>query len=325
MLTTEAFNALLKTLEEPPRHAIFILATTEAHKVPETILSRCVQVRFHKASAEELLHALKRIVAAEKLKAEEDALVALAAAADGSFRDAAKFLEEVALEHETITLTAIQAKLGLVDAVLETEFLQALQKKAAPELLELIGRLVQEGKNMPQFFQRVIAKLEQLLIDSFNQKSDWERHELLAAIHALTQAFIDLKLSPIPALPFEVAVVEFCESKSTKATAMRPQAQVVMHSHIEPQGEIDTSSASPVATKWNELLEGLKPYNHSVAGVLRSCRPLTIADGTLTIEANYKFHAERLNDGHARDLIAKVVNEITGLDVKINVVLKKKV
>src|SRR3989344_108930 len=97
MLTTEAFNALLKTLEEPPVHAIFVLATTEAHKVPETVLSRCIRIDFNRATNDDLVKSLTRIVKGEKLQVELQTLNEIAKAADGSFREGAKLLQELAL------------------------------------------------------------------------------------------------------------------------------------------------------------------------------------------------------------------------------------
>ena len=95
MLTTEAFNALLKTLEEPPSHAVFILCTTEAHKVPATILSRCLHIGFKRATDDELVRALQRIVKGEGLKIDEQTLHEIAKLADGGFRDGTKILEEL--------------------------------------------------------------------------------------------------------------------------------------------------------------------------------------------------------------------------------------
>jgi len=95
MLTTEAFNALLKTLEEPPSHAVFILCTTEPHKVPATIASRCFKINFTRATDEELVRSMQRIVKAEEIKADKQALLEIAKLSDGSFRDGVKILEEI--------------------------------------------------------------------------------------------------------------------------------------------------------------------------------------------------------------------------------------
>src|SRR3984957_8449045 len=105
MLTTEAFNALLKTLEEPPSHAMFILCTTEAHKVPETIVSRCFQIMFKPATEEELVRSFKRIVEGEKLKIDDEVLKYIAGLADRGFRDGVKMLEEVYLLSQNKPIT----------------------------------------------------------------------------------------------------------------------------------------------------------------------------------------------------------------------------
>jgi len=106
MLTTEAFNALLKTLEEPPAHAVFILCTTEPHKVPATIASRCLRINFTRATDEELVRSMERIVKAEDIKIEKQALLEITKLSDGSFRDAVKILEEIAAFAGNKTVTA---------------------------------------------------------------------------------------------------------------------------------------------------------------------------------------------------------------------------
>ncbi|KKQ57916.1 MAG: polymerase III, gamma/tau subunit, DNA polymerase III subunit gamma/tau protein [Microgenomates group bacterium GW2011_GWC1_38_14] len=112
MLTTEAFNALLKTLEEPPSHAIFILCTTDPQKVPATITSRCFTLSFEKASLEDLVHSFNRIVKGEGIVADPQALEAIARRADSSFRDGAKILEEVASGSKKITTKIVEEKLN---------------------------------------------------------------------------------------------------------------------------------------------------------------------------------------------------------------------
>ena len=104
MLTTEAFNALLKTLEEPPAHAVFILCTTEPEKLPKTIVSRCLQIKFQKAKKEEVINSLKRVVKGEKLEVEKEVLAEISVNAEGSFRDAQKILDQLSLANRKISL-----------------------------------------------------------------------------------------------------------------------------------------------------------------------------------------------------------------------------
>lgn len=326
MLTTEAFNALLKTLEEPPAHALFILATTETHKVPDTIKSRCVRIDFQKATPQDTKNSLKRIIAGEKLTIDEDAIDYLALVADGSFRDAAKILEQVALIDEKITLISVQKALGGTDSTLEADFLEKLRVKQAKELLAIIIELEQTGKNIQQFFLRILHSLEKILLDSFRtQESTWKREELIVAIRYLQQAFVELKTAVIPTLPFELAIIEYAGQVSAlQNTKLAPNAKI----DVEQVAVVDVGvdeSVAPIIAKWADILESIKAKNHSIVGVLRSCRPYSLSGDTFTIEANYKFHAERLAEIKVCEVIAQTLQELLGLKVKIATVIKKKV
>jgi DNA polymerase-3 subunit gamma/tau len=112
MLSTAAFNALLKTLEEPPPHAIFVLATTEIHKIPATVLSRCQRHEFRRVPVDEIVGNLKKIIEAEKIKADEDALTLIARQSAGGMRDAQSLLDQLASTGERITLALAQTVLG---------------------------------------------------------------------------------------------------------------------------------------------------------------------------------------------------------------------
>lgn len=325
MLTNEAFNALLKTLEEPPVHAVFILATTEAHKVPDTIGSRCIRVHFHKATHEEIKHSLHRIIKGENLEIEEGALALIAAASDGSFRDGAKYLEEAALLDKKITADAVQTLLGMSDSLVRDEFLKAVQEKDAAKMLKIVISLKQEGRSIGQFFTTILTLLEKILVDSYSKSSDWKNEELMLAIKKFSTAFSEMKTAVIPALPFEMAIAEYCAiPKIAAANSAVPTPQSVSVSTPIETEVSDLGNVELVIQKWPQILESLKEHNHSIVGVLRSCRPFSFIDDVLTIEANYKFHAERLLDSKVRDVIAKVVGDVLGLQVKIMTVLKKR-
>ncbi|KKS84018.1 MAG: polymerase III, gamma and tau subunit protein [Candidatus Gottesmanbacteria bacterium GW2011_GWA1_43_11] len=328
MLTSEAFNALLKTIEEPPAHAVFVLATTEAHKVPETVFSRCVFIPFERATVAQLKESLLRIVKGEKLQIDDAALTLIAEAADGAFRDGAKLLEQVATSADAITVNTVQSSLGLTSGKELEKFVILLQEKKTAQLLQQIHELVSSGKNLTQFMITIVKRLETLLVESFSTKSSWSKVELIAAIRSLTHAFPLVKSSPIPELPFELALVEYCEAGIVPVTTSRAKPHVPS---VQEMGAIATisagdadSSVQSILAHWSEILEKLKPFNHSIVGVLRSCRPVKFADGMLTIEAGYKFHAERITEAKVRDLVAKVIGEVVGLDVKIETVLKQR-
>ena len=155
MLTNEAFNALLKILEEPPAHVVFILATTELHKIPDTIKSRCTMVRFQKANEEELVAALQRILDAEKIKYKKDDLALIAKRADGSFRDAVKILEQ-ACQSGNFDLTVIESILASKNEEQILALLEAVMTKEEVKVINIFEELRAANTNQKDFYKDTI-------------------------------------------------------------------------------------------------------------------------------------------------------------------------
>jgi DNA polymerase-3 subunit gamma/tau len=151
MLTTEAFNALLKTLEEPPEHAFFVMATTEPHRVPPTILSRCQRFDFRRIGIPQISSALQRIAEAENLAVQPDALTAIARAADGGMRDAESILDQlVAYAGEQIDLKTVNSVLGATDVETLAQIVDGVVNQSHQRICELVDTLIAEGKDLPQ-------------------------------------------------------------------------------------------------------------------------------------------------------------------------------
>jgi len=165
MLTDEAFNALLKTLEEPPPHVKFIFATTEPHKVPLTILSRCQRFNFKRIPTEAIAEALQQIAKAEGLKAEPGALFTIARASDGSLRDAETLLDQLSsLAEGGIKEEEVLFALGLAGEEVYFELLEALQKKDAKKILALVRALYESGRDLVQFGRGLHELFRNLLL-----------------------------------------------------------------------------------------------------------------------------------------------------------------
>ena len=164
MLTTEAFNALLKTLEEPPVHAVFILCTTEPQKVPATIASRCFRVLFERATDEDLVHSFARIAKGEGIKADGDALLEIAKLSDGSFRDGAKILEDLSgTSHLTASLVEKKYKTQTLNKSLES-LINSFAKRDAKTGIAIINSLSQEGVDFKLLTESLINYLHKSLI-----------------------------------------------------------------------------------------------------------------------------------------------------------------
>ena len=165
MLTTEAFNALLKTLEEPPAHVVFVFATTEAHKVPETILSRCQRYNFRRIPPVAIVEELKMAVDEEGVVAEESALFLIARKADGGMRDALSLLDQViAFSDAGITEDAVQNLLGLIPRDVYFGLTQAIVERDGARALEIVDELAREGSDLGEFVAGLMAHFRHLLI-----------------------------------------------------------------------------------------------------------------------------------------------------------------
>lgn len=324
MLTTEAFNALLKTLEEPPKHAIFLLATTDPQKIPATIQSRCITIAFRKAKEDELLRALHKIVAKEHVDIDGAALQFIARTSDGAFRDAVKLLEQVSFSAKKVTIGDITELLASSDDVLRSTFLRALCSRNENEALAIIASFVEEGRDIRRFTADVLRDVQRILVVLSTTGSDamgWE----LAPCRQLASLFISsygqMKVSPIAELPLELAVMEFCASALKTEEAPKAEQENTLPAENDDTGVLTIEKMHEC---WKDVIEAVKPFNHSIAGVLRSAQPKNISKKTLTIETRYAFHKERLSDPKVRDILSAVMKKLFGTKLSVEIVQSPK-
>ncbi len=164
MLSTAAFNALLKTLEEPPPHAIFILATTEIHKIPATVLSRCQRYEFRRIPVNDIVAYLQKMAAAEGIDVETEALILIARQSTGALRDAISLLDQLASTGERITLAMAQTVLGTATNQAVIELVDAILKQQAAEGLTCVHRSLDAGADPRQFARQMVEHLRNLLL-----------------------------------------------------------------------------------------------------------------------------------------------------------------
>ncbi len=217
MITTEAFNALLKTLEEPPKTVIFILATTNEEKVPKTIGSRCVRIPFGQAKKEDIIHMLKRVAKAEKVTVPEELNMLIATYSENSFRDAAKLLEELVLQKK-LTLDDARNYLGVRA---RENLLEIMNKEPLTASIAWIEEFNKEGGNIKRHIEDMLQLLkEQLLLKSgvVTDTPDlgYSISEITQLMKFLHEAYNSMKFSPIESLPLEIAVVEFYNLRKKK-------------------------------------------------------------------------------------------------------------
>lgn len=250
MLTKEAFNALLKTLEEPPDHAFFCLATTEKHKVPETILSRCQTFLFRKFTLDELRDRLQYICQNEGILAEDEALNMIGKHASGGLRDAISLLEQLAIENnQNLTTEKVQASLGIIGGQDVRAFLDQLQNLDTEGSLKSITNITESGQDLRAFGHECLSQLRTDLHQAV--KNNTSASTIIQSINHIEQALQRLKTSPIPSLAFEIAAIEICKQapqavapvQATKVSASTPAA--APHANAPVKTETATAKKDP--------------------------------------------------------------------------------
>ncbi|HHW47958.1 MAG TPA: DNA polymerase III subunit gamma/tau [Clostridiaceae bacterium] len=236
MLSTGAFNALLKTLEEPPPHVVFILATTEPHKLPATILSRCQRFDFRRISIDSIIKRLEVIAAANGVTVDSNALRLIARKSDGALRDAISLLDQcMSSGSKKISYDEVLSLIGIVNETFMTGIVQAIKERNTREILRLIDRLVMEGKDIPQFTSDLVLYYRNLLmckvtddpsyiIDASKEairqmkalSDDMDREEIIYMIKELSQLESDFKWAVHPRVQLEITLVRICENEVNK-------------------------------------------------------------------------------------------------------------
>lgn len=306
MLTTEASNAFLKTLEEPPDHVVFILATTNPEKLPETVRSRLTTVIFEKAKKDEIAKKLQKVASGEKLKIKEDALDVIASAADGSFRDAIKVLEQLSIGVDIISKDLVEEFISRNKVITPQEFLEILLARDTKSALEKIEKISQGGGSVRNFMDQLISKIhEKILVQKGMGVSDY-----LALVKLLYDAKKDMYVSPIEQLPLELAVVKWSGEaiEVKKELADNPKKEVKqslpLSSKKKEQTKEEVKENLPnekVAVGdtvdnevWVKILENVKTKNTTIEALLRAAKPIGFDGKTLTLGVYYQFHKERL-------------------------------
>ncbi|MCH5185839.1 MAG: DNA polymerase III subunit gamma/tau [Oscillospiraceae bacterium] len=230
MLSPGAFNALLKTLEEPPAHSIFILATTEPHKVPVTILSRCQRFDFRRIGVSDILVRMKQIAFSDEYNITDDALALLASLADGSMRDGLSIMERcLSSSKDTLTVDEINRILGISSKEVVFDTVDAITEKNTGEIFKLINSVISDGKDINVFISDVIEHLRALLVCKISDDADFSGscnseqsarlksqaekiafEKLSAASELLCSAQADAKWVKSPRIIYEMAFVKLC-------------------------------------------------------------------------------------------------------------------
>jgi len=239
MLSIGAFNALLKTLEEPPAHVIFILATTEPHKIPLTIISRCQRFDFKRISPEDIVYRMKEVLGSEELEVSEDALYEIAKASEGGMRDALSLLDQaISYSTEKVSLEDVLSITGAVSQAFIVKIVQAIFNENIVEALDSVESLIKNGKDPARFVEDLIFYYRDVLLYQASEEnayllekaavnedfkelsSKMDSAFIYKVIAELNQTQQEMKWSNHPRVLLEVALVKLAQSSTNQESAL---------------------------------------------------------------------------------------------------------
>jgi DNA polymerase-3 subunit gamma/tau len=345
MLTREAFNALLKTLEEPPAHAVFILATTEAHKVPDTIASRTQRFSFKPINRDDTVGHLKDLAKQEKISITDDALEALAEHAGGSFRDSINLLDQMIGTGDSITKDDVEHMLGLPNPAVVDTLYGAIQNTDVVSIARLLADARVSGLNAGMLAKALGERIRSSIIESGTapdiRMTQLLRQLVLAATERDAYAGLELALfdyaatstmqTPLPAAapaPTVKKTIPKAEpaplppEPSTPEPAPEPQPAPEIAPAPEPQAA--PAPLAPVADVdfWNALLATIKQSHNTVYSVLRMARPHLEGD-ELTLAFNFAFHHKQMSQANNQSRIAEAASTLLGRPIAVVVLHQK--
>jgi DNA polymerase-3 subunit gamma/tau len=363
MLTTEAFNSLLKALEEPPEYVVFILCTTESHKIPETIKSRCQTFILKRPSNNQIIEKLKKIVANENIDISDSKLLDIAIASNGGFRDAETMLTQIQNNPDFISnFDNFDSKLEFLDKTLNKDY---------KYLIEYISNLENNGINVVTWVASYLILVRNVLhfklgiekeggyfspdlnlkIKSLNEKV--EATDLISHLNSFIDIYSKIRYSLNPELVFEILFLNSLDDfKVTTKIYSKPKTIIIEKKseeeeknysdkkieNIEKNSQeiikneeiLDTETfeieeevvASPpeiqnsefsvqiIQEKWSEVVLKASAENKTIETLLKVIRPLSINNDILTLEVDFKFHAERLDNNKNKLIIEKILYSV---------------
>jgi DNA polymerase III subunit gamma/tau len=343
MLTKEAFNALLKTLEEPPAHVVFILATTEAHKLPETIISRTQRFAFKPVDLPKVVAHLKDIAKAEKITIDDAALDLIASHGEGSFRDSISLLDQIRNSADKITLADVQATLGIAPKELIEQLIAALIAHNAAAVATALQAVHAGGHEPSQVARQLGEALRAQLLSGKPELAADSTLPLLAKLIEVPSsadpkgyleiALLDTALSgsaPVApkvmqeAVQSKPPVITEPHPSSLRRTEPEPKPIVaaskrIISDPIKPSHEEPAVSPTIIFGKsiWPQVLAAIKAKHNTLFSIIRTAEPQFNEPGAITLISEFAFHQKRLNEKRNKEVLADVIKTLTGENVRI--------
>lgn len=350
MLTTEAFNAFLKTLEEPPEHVKFIFATTEPQKMPDTIVSRCQRFDFRRISSSNIAKCLQSICKNEKVSAEDEALFAVARMAKGSLRDSESILDQlISYCGKKITAKDIEKVFNLPPYSIISGITESAHKSDLKSAVETVNNIFANGYDPGTFLDMLIDHLRNLMIANCNaslestldvsqaeteiimeQSKYFTVPVLLYYLESLSDIRRRLRDTGNPKMLLEIAVIKMAQppqiQKNCQPSSEQPKAQAAPAAE-NPAGETESgesqANAAAPDTNWANVLSALKEKKPQLVAYIKEARPEKISESEfiLSFPHNMKFHREQLEDAAKKQLIEDVLYAVYGRKLVLKTIL----
>ena len=345
MLTKEAFNALLKTLEEPPAHVVFILATTEVHKLPETIISRTQRYAFKPIDLPIAVKQLRMIADAEKINITDEALALVARQGEGSLRDSTSLLDQIRNTGEKVDVAEVQAVLGIAPQELLENLEQALADRDVTKVAETLQQIRVQGYQPVQVARQLGERLRASLLAG---KSAVDQAVLMALLAKLIevpasadpQSYLEIMLldaalvGGAPAAPAKPAAQPKIMSTTVEAKspvqvephpsslrrtedkpAPKPVAKPAPVAEIEDDGPLATDAVLDAAI-WPDFLGAIKKAHNTLFSIVNTVKP-AFEPGRVVLRCGYAFHQKRLNEPRNKKVLQDVLFELSGHKVQV--------
>ncbi len=340
MLSTGAFNAFLKILEEPPPHVVFILATTEIHKLPTTIVSRCQRFDFHRLSPDDISERIKYICEKENIKIDSEAVNIISVCADGAMRDALSILDQCANAcNRDINEDSVRQILGISGIEYLSEIYGHIKSGNAKECIKSINKIYVQSKSMDRFCKELLEYFRDLMILKITKKtvhsslksidsSELDLNKILYSLDVLQESYKNINTGVDKKIEMEIALVKICENQSQNHV-ISPDSNIKKVESVEynkpspppfpPISNIvEKKTDENTFLQWNEILENLK-NNSSMKSLYISLKnsQAYISGDYVLIDSKNDLAFELLRQSKYRAEIRSIVKDITGKQYKL--------
>lgn len=356
-----AFDALLKTLEEPPDHAIFVLATTEIDKVPATIKSRCLPFEFRRLSLQDMTERLAEIAEGDGIKIERAALELIAREGTGSARDSISLLDQIVADPgETITLELTERILGTASARAVRDLVDAMLNQEVSRGLHIINQAIDNGSDPKQFGQQVVERLRSILLaqtasaDLLQASQDDQAHfaeqakmisrnALLRALRAFNDAVNNYTGGWQPQLSLELALIESLQepeavqyvaqaSMGSPAPAQQPQKKESIENFERakpsPKGTPPVISPSVVQAKWPEAQRLVFQHSHNASelivnlpNLMEFCKVVTVEGNQVILAVQTQIYLDKLSEKTRLAWVERAISKVTDTPLRVRYIL----